>query len=416
MAPAPPAIQRRLIGVLFAGTGLARTGFIATITVGSLIAEDLLGSASLAGLPAATATIGVAVGTAPIAALMARYGRRAGVSGGMGLAALGALIAAAAIGLDSFAVFVAGMFAFGFGNAGDRLSRYAAADVSPPQQRSFAISIVVWAGTIGAVLGPLLLEPTERLAEDLGLAGLAGPVLLGTAAAAVGALIAFIGLRPDPLSFVDPAGDGDVEASGSVGSLLRLPAVRYAIVALVIGQVVMVLIMTMTPVYIRRAGDGLGIVGLVIGAHTFGMFAVSPLTGWFSDRFGRLAVMIAGQIVLAVSALTAATAGGDETVLLVVALFLLGLGWNFGFVAGSAYLTEQALAMQRVQLQGVADAMVWTSGAAASLSSGFFLEAWGFAALSLTGAALAAVPMLLLFRYRTMILTRHRVPERYSAR
>ena len=405
MPPAPPSIRRRLIGVLFAGTGLARTGFIATITVGSLIAEDLLGSASLAGLPAATATIGVAVGTAPIAALMARHGRRAGISGGMGLAAVGALIAAVAIGLDSFALFVVGMFAFGFGNAGDRLSRYAAADVSPPEQRSFAISIVVWAGTIGAVLGPLLLEPTKRLAETFGLVGLAGPVLLGAAAAAAGAMIAFVGLRPDPLSFVDPDTDDEVEAAGSVGSLLGLPTVRYAIVALIVGQVVMVLIMTMTPVYIRRAGDGLGIVGLVIGAHTFGMFAVSPLTGWFADRFGRLPVMIAGQVVLVVSALMAAAASGDDTLLLVVALFLLGLGWNFGFVAGSAYLTEHAPTAQRVRLQGVADAMVWTSGAAASLSSGFLLEAWGYGALSIIGAALVAIPVVVLFRYRTAILT-----------
>ena len=405
MPPAPPSIRRRLIGVLFAGTGLARTGFIATITVGSLIAEDLLGSASLAGLPAATATIGVAIGTAPIAALMARRGRRAGISAGMSLAAGGALIAAAAIGLDSFALFVAGMFAFGFGNAGDRLSRYAAADVSPAQQRSFAISLVVWAGTIGAVLGPLLLEPTERLAEEFGLAGLAGPVLLGAAAAAAGATIAFFGLRPDPLSFVDEATDDAQPLAGSIRSLLRLPAVRYAIAALVVGQVVMVLIMTMTPVYIRRAGDGLGIVGLVIGAHTLGMFAVSPLTGWFSDRFGRLPVMVAGQIVLVVSALMAATASGEDTLLLVVALFLLGLGWNFGFVAGSAYLTEHAPTPQRVQLQGVADAMVWTSGAAASLSSGFLLEAWGFAVLSFVGAALVAIPVIVLYHYRKAILT-----------
>lgn len=386
--------------MLFAGTGLARTGFIATITVGSLIAEDLLGSATLAGLPAATATIGVAIGTAPIAALMAHRGRRSGISGGMALAAIGALIAAVAIGLDAFLLFVVGMFAFGFGNAGDRLARYAAADVSPPEQRSLAISIVVWAGTIGAVLGPLLLEPAERLAEQAGLEGLVGPVLLGAATAAGGAIVAFVGLRPDPLSFVSAADSDDAASSQSVRSLLGLTTVRYAIVALIIGQVVMVLIMTMTPVYIRRAGDSLGIVGLVIGAHTFGMFAVSPLTGWFSDRFGRLPVMVIGQIILVASALMAAAAGGDDTALLVVSLFLLGLGWNFGFVAGSAYLTEHAPTAQRVRLQGVADAFVWTSGAAASLSSGFLLEAWGYGALSLIGASLVAIPFVMLARDR----------------
>jgi MFS family permease len=400
---------------LFAGTGLAGIGFIAAITVGSLIAEDLLGSASLAGMPAAMATIGLAMGTAPIAAVMARHGRRIGISGGMSLAAIGGLIAAAAVGLNSFFLFVAGMFVFGFGSAGDRLSRYAAADVSPAQQRSLAISIVVWAGTIGAVLGPLLLEPTEQLAEELGLAGLVGPVLLGATAAAAAAMIAFVGLRPDPLSFVDGGAEDSRAAAGSVRALLRVPAVRYAIVALIVGQVVMVLIMTMTPVYIRRAGDGLGIVGLVIGAHTFGMFAVSPLTGWCSDRFGRLPVMVAGQAVLVVSALMAAAAGGDDTGLLVAALFLLGLGWNFGFVAGSAFLTEHAPMAQRVRLQGVADAMVWTSGAAASLSSGFLLELWGYGALSLIGAALVAIPVFVLLGYRQALLSRRPAPGRSRA-
>jgi MFS family permease len=174
-------------------------------------------------------------------------------------------------------------------------------------------------------------------------------------------------------------------------------------VALLIGQVVMVLIMTMTPVYIRRAGEGLGIVGLVISAHTLGMFAVSPVTGLLADRLGRVPVMLAGQAILAMSAVMAATAAGDDRALLVVSLFLLGLGWNFGFVAGSAYLTEGVPAAARIPLQGVADAVVWTSGAAASLSSGFLLELSGYPALSIIGAALVAIPVLAYLRLRPTV-------------
>jgi MFS family permease len=399
--PAPRPIRRRLLGVLFAGSGLARTGFIAAVTVTSLVAEDVLGSATLAGLPSAAAIVGVAVGTAPIAALMARRGRRPGISAGMIVAAGGALLAASAIGVRSFPLYVLGMFVFGFGNAGDRLSRYAAADISPPEQRSFSISLVVWAGTIGSVVGPLLLKPVESAAEAFGLEGLAGPPLLAAVVVTVGAVLAWFGLRPDPLQFVADADEREDRSFAAARPLLKSPTVRYAIVALLIGQVVMVLIMTMTPIHIRRAGEDLGIVGLVIGAHTFGMFALSPLTGLLADRIGRFPVMVMGQGVLVVSALMAAAAGGADRTLLVVSLFLLGFGWNLGFVAGSAYLTEGAPAHLRVPLQGLADAVVWSSGATASLSSGFLLETSGYSVLSLVGAALVAVPVVLMVRYGT---------------
>jgi MFS family permease len=396
---APPKTRRRLLGVLFAGSALARTAFIATITVTSLVAEDLLGAATLSGLPAAATTIGVAMGTTPIAALMASRGRRTGISTGLTVAAAGALLAAVATVAGSFPLFVVGLLAFGFGNAGDRLSRYAAADVSPPERRSFSISLVVWAGTIGSVLGPLLLQPMEAFAEGLGVEGLAGAPLLGAGLVAAAAALAFFGLRPDPLTFAD-GHQRKRRRLAEVRPLLAQPRIRYAVIALMVGQVVMVLIMTMTPIHIRRGGEDLGIVGLVIGAHTLGMFAVSPLTGVLADRVGRVTVMVAGQAILVVSALMASSAGGAETGLLVVALFLLGLGWNFGFVAGSAYLTEGAPAGMAVPLQGLADTLVWTSGAAASLSSGLLLEASGYSSLSLLGAAIVVLPVAVLGRYR----------------
>ncbi len=403
LVSAPLPVRRKLLAVLIAGGALARTGFIAAITVTTLVAEDLLGAATFSGVPAAAATVGVALGTAPLAGLMARHGRSPGIAAGLIIAANGAALAAFAIVIGSFPLFVAGLLAFGFGNAGDRLARYAAADIAPPERRSFAISLVVWAGTIGSVLGPLLLEPTESLASSLGLEGLAGAPLLASATFAVGATLAFFGLRPDPLSFAGSESRPARVSWRQMRPLLATARIRYAVVALMVGQVVMVLIMTMTPIHIRRAGEDLGIVGLVIGAHTLGMFAFSPLTGILSDRIGRVPVMVGGQGILVMSALLAATAQGDDRTLLVVALFLLGFGWNLGFVAGSAYLTEGAPAGMAVPLQGLADTLVWTSGATASLSSGFLLEASGYPALNLVGAALVVVPLGLLVRYRTLL-------------
>lgn len=385
--------RRKLLGTLFASVGISRTGFLAAATVTALVAHDTLDSATWAGLPGAVAIIGVAVGTTPTSLFMARFGRRPGMVVGQTIAASGALLAAAAVGLTSFALLLVALFVLGFGNSADRLARYAAADVSEPNRRGSAIAFIVWAGTIGAVVGPALLEPSQAGAERLGLAGLVGPYLLAAGSFAVAGLVVYALLRPDPLTF---APDERLHV-GTVGIPLSVPfavpAVRIALVALVVGQVVMVLIMTMTPIHIRDAGQSLGAVGLVISAHTLGMFALSPLTGWLIDRLGRIPVIVAGQVLFIVSGIMAVFASGDDRALLVTALFLLGLGWNFGFVAGSALVVEGVAPAERLRMQGITDGFVWTSAAAASLFSGFVLAVGGYPAVGLVGAALAIIPL-----------------------
>jgi MFS family permease len=160
----------------------------------------------------------------------------------------------------------------------------------------------------------------------------------------------------------------------------------------------MVLIMVMTPIHVRDHGHGLGTVGLIISAHTLGMFALSPLTGIVADRIGRLPVILVGHIVLAVAATLAAVADESATGLLALALFLLGLGWNFSFVAGSALLTEGANPAVRVRRQGLGDAVVWTSAAIAGLASGFLLTASSYAVLSIVAASLTVVPVVMVLR------------------
>lgn len=404
LASAPTPIRNRLLGTLLLGSGLVRTAFIAVLTVAALVAEDILGSVSLSGMPAAAVTIGVAAGTAPIAAQMARKGRRIGIATGLLVAALGCVIAAVAISLTSFPLFMVGSFVLGFGVAGDRLSRYAAADISSEDKRAFFISIVVWAGTIGSVIGPVLLGPVERLAEAIGLEGLVGPYLLAIVALLFAFLLIFLGLRPDPLSFVDvPLDQPKKRRPGSVLALLALPPVRFSIIALAVGQAVMVLIMAMTPIHIRRAGSGLGTIGLIIAAHTFGMFALSPMTGWVADRIGRPKVIMMGHAVLLFSAILAAGAGGGETALLFAALLLLGVGWNLSFIGGSAYLSERVPAELRVPLEGLADTVVWSSGAAAGLSSGVLLGLTSYAVLCLVGAALVALPVVAAYHFRATL-------------
>ncbi len=182
--------------------------------------------------------------------------------------------------------------------------------------------------------------------------------------------------------------------------VLRIPGVQVALVAMIIGQVVMVLIMTATPIHIEDSGYGLGLVGTIISAHTLGMFALSPLTGRLTDRIGTRPVIALGAAMLLISAVMAAAAPRDATVVLGWALFLLGLGWNFGFVGGSALLARQTPLEIRPLVTGRADSAVWLGSALASSSSGVLLAGPGYPALAVLGAALSLIPMMVLVRLR----------------
>jgi MFS family permease len=406
------AARSRATWTLFAGVGLASTGYIAASTIAAIVAEDLAGSAAWAGLPAAAVVIGSAVGSAVLAALMARRGRRMGLTVGYLAGAAGAAVAVMAVIAHSFPLFLAGTVVLGLANSANLLSRYAAAEMVPRTRRATALGTIVWAGTIGAVLGPNLGTLTGRQLAGAGVPELVGvyvvPLLFVTAAA----VLSFVLLRPDPSELaveragVTPAASaatphGSVPlATEGVRTLLARPAVATALVALVAGQVVMVLIMTMTPIHMTGHGHDIGAVGLVISGHVFGMFALSPLSGRLTDRLGALPVILAGLSVSAGSAVLAAAAPPEGGPLLFVALFLLGYGWNLGFVAGSALLASGLSGPERTRLEGVVDALIWSSAAAASLGSGVVLAVAGFTALCVLGVGLAVVPAALIVTRR----------------
>jgi MFS family permease len=399
------AVRKRTIWTLVAGVAIGSTGHIAAVTVGTIVAEQIAGTAALAGLPAASVVLGSAIGSVLLSLLMARTGRRrAGLSAGYVISVCGAIVAAAAVVTVSLPLLVLGTLMIGFGNSSNQLSRYAAADLVPLGRRASTIGVVVWGATVGAVVGPNLVAFSGEVALNLGLPELAGPYLLPIVFVGAAAILSFAMLRPDPFEIADHSAvdtnDGDQPAP-SLAELLKRPAVLAAIVALVTGQVVMVLIMTMTPLHMTSHGHGLAAVGFVISGHTFGMFALSPLSGRLTDRYGSPIVITAGLIVLAVSSVMAAVAPPDGGALLFIALFLLGYGWNLGFVAGSAMLAGNLAIPERTRLQGFTDSFIWSSAAAASLSSGIVVDWAGYATLGLIGAGLIAIPAIVLFGTRS---------------
>lgn len=385
----------RSMAALFAGVGFSATGFIALVTVTPLVAEDLLGTARWSGMPSALAIVGTAVGTSWLASVMARHGRRRGLLLGYLTACAAAAVAAVAAGASMFVLLAASIFVLGTGYGASRLSRYAAADLYEPSQRARAIGWVVWAGTIGSVLGPVLLEPARRFAESVALPDITGPYLLASVAMGAAALVLFVALPSDSQASAKTAG-----AQKLALSHLKNPRSQIALGTLVMGQVVMILIMTMTPIHIRMEGRGLSSIGFVIASHTLGMYALSPLSGFLSDRIGRVPVILAACSLILSS--TFVSAGANESnPLLALGLFLLGWGWNLSFVSGSALLTESVPHEERMRLQGFADSVVWASAAAAGLSSGLLLDSTGYDGLCRLGAVFSVLPVaLILFRGR----------------
>ena len=403
-------LRRRTVATLVAGVALGSTGHIAAVTVATIVATQLAGGMTAwSGAPGATVVLGAAAGAVGLSAVMVRRGRRFGLALGYVVSVIGAALATIAIIGSSLPLLLIGTVLIGFGNASNQLSRYTAADLAPPDRRASAIGIVVWGATVGAVIGPNLVAPAGKVALALGLPELSGAYLVPIVFVGAAALLSFALLRPDPYELADASSRHDVEGAGnastalSVASVLARPNVPVAIVALVAGQFVMVLIMTMTPLHMAGHGHDLTAVGIVISGHTFGMFGLSPISGRLTDRYGSVPVILAGLQTVAVASILAAVAPPDGGALLFVALFLLGFGWNLGYVAGSALLTTGLSLAERTRVQGLTDGLIWSSAAIASLGSGIVLAYAGYAILGLLGAALVVGPTLLVVARRSTV-------------
>lgn len=401
-------LRRRTLWSLVAGVALGSTGHIAAVTVATLVAREIAGTTAWSGAPGATVVLGAALGAFALSGVMVRYGRRIGLATGYGVGVFGALVAGAAVIVSSLPLLLVGTALIGFGNSSNQLSRYVAADLFPPGRRASAIGTVVWGATVGAVVGPNLAAPAAAFVATLGVPDLTGAYLVPIVFVGAAAILTLVSLRPDPYALADvsshafdPAADRSVPASLRV--VMRRPNVPVAMVALVTVQVVMVLIMTMTPLHMADHGQGLGAVGIVISGHTFGMFGLSPISGRLTDRFGSVPVILSGLAVCGGASVLAAVAPSDGGPLLFLALFLLGYGWNLGYVAGSALLTRDLSLAERTRLQGVTDGLIWSSAAAASLGSGVIVAAASYAALGLMGAALVVVPIWLVVARRSAV-------------
>lgn len=391
-------VQRRTLRVVMLSQILGGAGLAAGIAVGALLAQEMLGSDGLAGLPTALFTLGSALAAFLVGRSSQHLGRRLGLAAGFAAGGIGAIGVVVAAVIDNVPLLFVSLFVYGAGTATNLQARYAGTDLASPARRGQAVSIAMVATTFGAVAGPNLAEPMGDVATSLGIPALAGPFLLAGVAYLAAGLTIFLLLRPDPLLLAQQLAAADRPTTGADGPVPKPGVGAYAGAAvMVLTQIAMVAIMTMTPVHIRAHGHGLGEVGLVISLHVAAMFLPSLITGLAVDRFGRVPMAIASALTLLGAGVLAATAPADSMPLLVLALILLGLGWNFGLISGTALVVDATVPPNRARTQGTIDVLIALSGAAGGVLSGVVMASTSYAGLSLAGGllALALIPVLL---------------------
>lgn len=385
-----PAVQRRMLTVLAGTQVLGGVGIATALAVATLVATRLSGSEALGGFALTTVVLGTAGAALVVSRVATDRGRRPALTIGYGVGALGAVGAAGAVAVGSAVGLLASLLFVGSATAAGLSARFAATDLAAPERRARALALVVWATTVGAVAGPNLAGPVQSWAGGAGLVPATGPFLLCAVAFGLAALGSWAGLRPDPLLLargsVAPA--APVDGAQVRAALLASPGALLGLGAIVVGHLVMVGLMSMTPVHMDHGGATLAVVGLVISVHVAGMYALSPVFGWLADRVGRIAVLGLAGALLLVSGALCALAGSTDVTLLGVGLALLGLGWSAGLVAGSALLTDSVAQPVRAGVQGLADVAMNLSGAVGGVAAGLVVAGASFAVLGVAAAVL----------------------------
>ncbi len=426
----PLRTSHRLLVTIFITQSLMSASQISILTLHSIAAGILGGGDSTAGMPTTVVTFTHSIMAYAFGIYMGRFGRRMGLSTAYAFGALGGVLGTIAVLHGNFALLLVSSACMGSARAGAQMSRFVVGEMFPAEKRAQMIGRIVFAGTIGAIFGPALIEPGSSLAGTLALDLADGPALARSAFAQVlmpgsdfrqglttgpwvlasfmyglSFLISVLFLRPEPAivarQYVTQGKqqENQADTQHKLKDLLRLPNVQLAILSMLICQTVMSTLMTITPWHMHRADHGNTTVSLVISAHVMGMFGLSALTGYLIDRYGRIPMMVVAALTLVASTIIAPLS--TQLPYLLLGLFLLGLGWNFGYIAGSSMLADALSGSDRTRVAGFNDMLVAFCAGLGTLSSGFLYGLGGFLLVSIGGGLLALL-LLALVRQLSM--------------
>jgi MFS family permease len=397
-------IQQKTIRVLGLGQVLGGFGLGSVLSIGSLLARDLSGSEAWAGSAATFSTLGAAIWAIPLSRLAYARGRRVSLASGAALAITGAMAVIESANLRLFPLLLLGIFLLGAGSATSLQARFAATDIPMPGKTGRSIGLVVWATTIGAVTGPNLFGPGDQLGEALGLPPMTGPFLFTVAAQIGSTLVFWFGLRPDPLLYaqkLETKTKNKISLKSALQTLKENPVPRFAVFAVALSHMVMVSVMSMTPVHMQDMGYDLVVVGFTISLHIAGMYALSPVMGILADKIGKVQLILLGQFMYLL-AIAFAGFGDMDRVQVTIGLTLLGLGWSASTVAGSALLSSSVPANEKTNVQGVSDSTMNLSGAIGGGIAGSILSVVAFNGLNFV----ALVPVTVIIVLSVLIFKR----------
>ncbi|GAA4381510.1 MFS transporter [Nocardioides caricicola] len=390
-------VQRRTVRTLVVAQAVGAVGITIGIATASLLARDISGSESLAGLAQTFQVLGAAVAAYLLARVMNARGRRIGLMAGYLLGASGSVLAVLAGVWESMALLLLGAVLLGATTAANSSARYAATDLAEDEHKGRALSTVVWATTIGAVLGPNLTGPAGAFADALGIPELTGPFALGSIGMVAAAVVIGVLLRPDPLLLareaagVVPEPPHGTAWARAVAAARERPVIAFAVLGMACAHAAMVGIMVMTPLHMEHGHAELRVIGFVISLHVLGMFAFSPLVGILADRTSRAAVLVEGALILLAAMVLCALAPEGSSWEIFAGLFLLGVGWSFATVAASTLIAQHAPLESRTDVQGAADLVMGLTAAGAGGLAGVVVGVWGYPELAVCATGLVAL-------------------------
>ena len=402
------ALQRKTVRVLTAGQVLSGFGLGSTLSIGSLLAQDLTGSTAWAGAAATFSTLGAATWAIPLARRAYAKGRRVALATGAAIAITGATLIITATAIRFFPLLLLALFLMGAGSAAGLQARFAATDLPSTKSTGRDLSVVVWATTVGAVIGPNLFGPGEIIGGWLGLPHMTGPFFLTILSQIAASSVFWFGLRPDPLLTAQQLGDAraakpKLSIGSAIQTLREYPKAAYAVASIALSHMVMVSVMSMTPAHLKEHGATLVVVGFTISIHIAGMYAFSPIFGWLSDKIGKIQTVVLGQTIF-IAALLFAGLGSEDHQSVLIGLFLLGLGWSAATVSGAALLTSSLPIELKTNVQGLSDSLMNLSGAFGGAIAGSIMAALMFVGLNM--AALVPVSVILILTGLTLLRDR----------
>ncbi len=388
---------RKNVAVLAACQALLFTNNSTAIALNGLVGYALAPDKALATLPVTGWVVGGAISTLPMSLLMKRLGRRAGFTVGALIGMIGAALCSFALVQGDFWLFCLGTMVFGVYNAVAQYYRFAAADAVAAELKPKAISLVLAGGLVGGIIGPEVSKHTIELFETR---------YLGAYLSLIGFLVLVTGVL-QLLRIPSPAGDDHKAPARPLREIIAQPVFIVAAAGAAIGYGVMNLLMTATPLAMRLCGHPYPAAATVIGWHVIGMFGPSFFTGNLIRRFGVLQVMAAGALLMYV--VVAIALSGISVPHFWFALVLLGIGWNFLYIGGTALLTEASSHSERAKTQGANDSIIFLTMMLSSFASGVLIDAKGWEVLNWLAlpfiTVAAAAVLWLLARRRARRLT-----------